>query len=302
VFFFMPIINLWNYKIYPRPPTPDLSNYYYNSNKIPFYHGSIKSPINPIFYSSILNLADHCLISQHYTMKPPFGRIGGKSRIAKIIINMFPPKYSVYVEPFFGVGHVFFEKKKTGNEVINDLDPDMYNVFKGIQEHGNYIETHIYRDGLTKSQFYTLKNKTDIFSLLLKYRHSFFNNGRSFNGSRTSQQSWRANFAQLQERLRGVQIFNEDYSKIIRHFDSPGTFFYLDPPYENSNDYSNSVKPEDIANVLRHIKGRFMLSYNDSPCIRNIFKDYNIQEIETNYSNNQYIQRRSVNELIITNY
>ena len=51
-------------------------------------------------------------------------------------------------------------------------------------------------------------------------------------------------------------------------------------------------------NALKNIKGKFMLSYNDSPTIRNIFKNYNIQSIITKYQS----PPREVVELIITNY
>ena len=60
-------------------------------------------------------------------------------------------------------------------------------------------------------------------------------------------------------------------------------FFYLDPPYEESKDYPNAVNPIDVYNAVKKIKGKFMLSYNDSPLIRNIFKNYNIQSIITKY-------------------
>lgn len=67
-------------------------------------------------------------------------------------------------------------------------------------------------------------------------------------------------------------------------------------------DYKNYVEPEDVFTALKNIKGKFMLSYNDSLHIRKIFKAYNLEVIETAYEHTNSIGKRNVNELIITNY
>ena len=77
----------------------------------------------------------------------------------------------------------------------------------------------------------------------------------------------------------------------------------MDPPYDSSNDYDNYISPEQMYDEVKKIKGRFLLSYNDNPNIRKIFKEYNIYKIETNYSPTKYIkQYRVIKELAITNY
>ena len=64
---------------------------------------------------------------------------------------------------------------------------------------------------------------------------------------------------------------------MISHFDTPETFFYLDPPYEGSNDYgSGRIHPEEVFEIVKKIRGKFLLSYNDSPNIRRIFKGFHI--------------------------
>ena len=88
-------------------------------------------------------------------MKAPFGRIGGKSKSANTIISLFPNKFDVYVEPFFGAGSVFFRKPFINKvEVINDLDKNIYQVLKLIQSKN--IDNSINRD-ISREYFNSIK-------------------------------------------------------------------------------------------------------------------------------------------------
>ena len=58
---------------------------------------------------------------------------GAKNRLAKWIVSHIP-QHKIYVEPFFGSGAVFFNKEKCYNEIINDIDDDIYNFFKNLRE------------------------------------------------------------------------------------------------------------------------------------------------------------------------
>src|ERR1019366_6276403 len=67
------------------------------------------------------------------------------------------------------------------------------------------------------------------------------------------------------ERLLGVQIEHLPYDEVIRRYDRPGTFFYLDPPYYDIRLYHYNLEHEDfaqMAELLRGIKGKFLLSLN----------------------------------------
>jgi DNA adenine methylase len=235
-------------------------------------------------------------------MNPPIARIGGKSRIAKQIIELFPPDntYTTYIEPFVGAGNIIYRIPYNPKhlEIVNDLDNDMYRIFKGIQMYGYHLRERLPKTLITKEQFINLKNKKDIISLILRYKISYMGAGKYINPSIKSTPFKTTKFNELQERLKNVNIFNEDFTTIINQFNNKKAFFYLDPPYEESKDYPNAVNPIDVYNAVKKIKGKFMLSYNDSPLIRNIFKNYNIQSIITKYQS----PPRDVVELIITNY
>ena len=58
-------------------------------------------------------------------------RMGNKTRISKEIIKQFP-NHSIYIEPFFGAGGMFFNKPKVKYNIVNDLDSDVFNLFNVV--------------------------------------------------------------------------------------------------------------------------------------------------------------------------
>ena len=72
---------------------------------------------------------------------------------------------------------------------------------------------------------------------------------------------------------------------------------------EGVSDYKDFVSPNDLYKSLQGLKGKFMLSYNDSANIRKIFGKYNVRKIKTKYAGvGQEGGLRNKTELIITNY
>jgi DNA adenine methylase len=90
----------------------------------------------------------------------------------------------------------------------------------------------------------------------------------------------------LHSRLSGVVIECLDFAEFIRRYDTPGTLFYLDPPYWGcEGDYGKTLfsreRFEDLANALRPLKGRFILSLNDVQGVRETFAGFEFQEVKT---------------------
>ena len=93
----------------------------------------------------------------------------------------------------------------------------------------------------------------------------------------------------LHSRLAGVVIECLPWADFIRRYDGPGTLFYLDPPYWGcETDYGKAVFEradfERLAAALRTLQGRFIMSINDVPAIRETFAGFAMQEVETTYS------------------
>lgn len=95
-------------------------------------------------------------------------------------------------------------------------------------------------------------------------------------------------------------IEHRDFEEIINEYDSVDTFFYLDPPYFKKEYYYDMEHDVEFHNrifdVLKNIKGKFLLSYQNHPYIINLYKSYNIK-----YNDNDTNMFRS-KEILISNY
>ena len=112
---------------------------------------------------------------------------------------------------------------------------------------------------------------------------------------------------QLQKRMANVVVENQDFEKLIRHYDRPDAFFYLDPPYYSSEHmYEVEFRWDDhlrLQRTLRSIKGKFLLSYNDCPEIRELYRDYGIVDFKRVHSMAQRFEAgKEFPELLIANY
>jgi DNA adenine methylase len=108
-------------------------------------------------------------------------------------------------------------------------------------------------------------------------------------------------------RLSRVYVENRPFDVIINRFDKPDTFFYCDPPYYGCENYYGKgiFSREDfqkLRDILSSIKGKFILSINDTPEIRKLYKDFRREVVSTTYSAGGANKKKSVNELLIMNY
>ena len=245
----------------------------------------------------------------YYYMITIFCRVGKKTQIKDKIISKIPDNFDLYVEPFVGSGAIFLnldlENKKS---IINDLD-------KTITQGHNAIKSGITLDPKTfifSGNQENFSNKT-VTSINDKFLKSVIITCGTFGGkgygkiykpiTESSFKKKIKHALKQKEFYKNTRIFNTDYKKLIKKFDNNKTFFYLDPPYENSKNLykDESFDFQELSNILKNIKGRFLLSLNDSPNIRNIFKNYNIVSLFVKGSNSSNIGNDR-KELLISNY
>jgi DNA adenine methylase len=65
-------------------------------------------------------------------LKSPINRIGGKYYLTGWI-TQYIPEHTCYVEPFCGAGHLLFSKEPSPVEILNDIDNNLVNLYKVIQ-------------------------------------------------------------------------------------------------------------------------------------------------------------------------
>lgn len=112
----------------------------------------------------------------------------------------------------------------------------------------------------------------------------------------------------LHTRLSGVVIECLDWSQFILRYDGPGTLFYLDPPYWGcEGDYGDDLFSRRdfaaMASQLSRLEGRFLLSLNDVPEVRDIFGAFTLTPVQTTYTVGKTSETRGNRaELIISNF
>nr|WP_295470271.1 DNA adenine methylase [Mesorhizobium sp.] len=237
---------------------------------------------------------------------PPAAYIGGKRRLAAELvrrIDLVP--HRTYAEPFVGMGGVFFRRsRQPPAEVVNDRNGEVANLFRILQRHyPQFIDTLRFQvtgrrefERLKASDPSTLTDLERAGRFLYLQRTAFGGKvaGQTFGVSPGSGGGFNLNrlvpvLEAIHERLAGVIIENLDWLAFIRRYDRPETLFYLDPPYWGSeDDYGKEIfyrsQFEALAEVLRHIKGQFILSINDVPEIRATFEGFRMDEVGLRYS------------------
>ena len=222
------------------------------------------------------------------SLKGLIGRTGGKSRLKKKIRAMIPP-HTTYIEPFVGGGSVFFSAPADPNikEVINDKDKEVAQIYLDVKNFGDKI-TDIKPP--TKEEFNRLRDKKNFSSPLERLKrnlilslYSFRSDRRNFAFSKAREPvihtrgRTQKRYDKYKERLKNTRILNQDYKTVIKKYDNPNAFIYLDPPYSTAgenNDYnSNDVPIEEIINLLKTVKGKFILSYDNNATAKKLARD-----------------------------
>ena len=232
--------------------------------------------------------------------------LGGKRNLAKricAIIDAMP--HLTYCEPFVGMGGIFLRRSmRPRSEVINDRGRDVSNLFRILQRHYPQFLEVLRFQLTTRAEFNRLvdtnpETLTDLeraarFLYLQRTAFGGKVSGRNFGVAkdrpgRFNLTTLEPMLEDLHSRLAGVVIECLDWSDFITRYDGPGTLFYLDPPYWGcEDDYGKAMfAREDFARMaeqLRGIKGRFLLSINDVPEVRAVFGGFEFKEVMTTYT------------------
>lgn len=225
------------------------------------------------------------------SLKPIIAYGGSKRKLLKYILPLFS-EHKTYVEPFIGGGAVYFAKHPSEIEVISDLNSTLIDFYTTIRD-TSYFDIS---DEPILDSIEAIQNRVNLPTItptdkVIKYITLMCNG--IVCGNPTKKVSRNINpmkkmkiIEKYTQRLKNTHIFNLSYQHIIEKYDSEETLFYLDPPYQNSKSWYSHNKMDyvELKNILDKIKGRFILSINDSPEIRELFKDYYIRSITVKLS------------------
>lgn len=235
--------------------------------------------------------------------RPVAPYLGGKRVLAKRIAERIEAIEHVrYVEPFVGMGGVFFRRSARPKlEVINDVNRDVVNLFRILQRHYQQLLDVLKFQLYSRADFERLiatdpDQLTDLeraarFLYLQKAGFGGMGQhfGTDFGSSKWSLSKVEPLLEAAHERLDGVLIDRLDFGACIERYDSrSGTLFYCDPPYWGcTDDYGKDVFSvadfERLRDLLEGIQGRFILSLNDTPEVRELFGRFDLEEVSLNY-------------------
>ncbi len=247
--------------------------------------------------------------------------LGGKSRLTDQIIKRMP-EHECYVEVFAGAAWLLFRKEESKTEIINDINGDLVTLYRVIKNHLDEFVRYFRWILVSREEFNRFRNTppevlTDIqraarFYYLLKTGFGAKVSNPTFSIAPSSPS--RLNLLRIEEelstahlRLSRVYIENAPFEKVLTRFDRPTTFFYLDPPYYHcEEDYGKGIfKREDfgkLRDILTGIKGKFIMSLNDTPEVRSLYKEFRTATVKTTYSATQKGATNGISEVLIMNF
>lgn len=248
--------------------------------------------------------------------RPLIPWMGGKRRLARHIIPMFPP-HQCYVEPFAGAAAIFFMKPPAKVEVLNDVHSELVTLYRVVRRHRAEFERHC-ADLLTSRELYGWLRDTPPAALTdIERAVRFYALQKMGFGGKVASPSFGAattspprlnpgrvphDLALAEQRLARVYIEHLDWAECVRRYDRPHTLFYCDPPYWQTEGYGVDFGLEQyelLARLARSIKGRMVISVGDVPAMREVFAGLRMETVQTCYTVGGGAKAKPVGELVI---
>jgi len=246
--------------------------------------------------------------------------IGGKSRLVRSLLPLIPP-HKCYVEVFGGGAQLLFAKEPSRVEIYNDIDGRLVNLFLVVRDRGREFQDRlatlpysrrVYREYKTHEEIGDpLEDAVRFFYVVRGSFGGEYGTGWSYGTVKNEAKRYFYVMSQLglvSKRLENVQIEELDFRECIKRYDRPWTLFFCDPPYYVVKAYKysfNEKDHEDLAKLLRRVKGKWLLTYNDHPRIRHLYAGFPLLVKKLSVQGalvKDKKSRRTWDQLIIANY
>jgi DNA adenine methylase len=222
-------------------------------------------------------------------------------------IISYMPSHRVYVEPYGGGAAVLLRKGRVHEEIYNDLDGDVVNLFRVVRDNGHELVSLIELTPYSREEYMQSYVETD--DPLERARRTIIRAfmGRGSNGAtgrlsktgalatgfkgktrgagKTAAKVWAdypESLVKVIERLHGVVIENKDALEIIESHDCKDALFYVDPPYvlstrDSGKDYRHEMTDDDhiaLYEKLNLVEGMVIISGNQSELYERLHKGW----------------------------
>jgi len=262
--------------------------------------------------------------------KTPVTYYGGKQRMLEHILPLIP-EHRLYAELFFGGGAVYFAKEPSAIEVINDRDDFVINFYRVLKlrfdELKAEVEASLSSRSIHRKANYIYRNP-DLYCELKKAWALWYLACNSFSGKLSG--GWKYDRVEnkdaqvlvnrkvlfndaLVRRIEHTQIESEDAIKVLMSRDCRHAFFYIDPPYIDSDQghyagYTHQMFI-NLLEALAVVKGKFMLSCFPGDIIMQyaakygwIVKSFDKVNYSSRTTHESGVRKKGKTELLVMNY
>jgi len=213
----------------------------------------------------------------------------------KQIIPAITP-HVCFCEPFAGGLAVLFAKERSKVEIVNDVNGDLVALYRNLQYHLPALLGELDWLFSSRQNLMEFKQQPGLTELqraarfLLMNRTSFAGNMRSFGVVKTARDSVAFDhkaiaplLARANDRLDGVVVEHLPYERCLKNYDSPDTFFFMDPPYLNADtgayDGWSEAKMREFSGRVRSLQGNWITTVDDSEFNRKLFSGCAIKPV-----------------------
>lgn len=226
---------------------------------------------------------------------------GGKRRLLKSLLSDIPEHQS-YVEAFAGGAALLLAKNPASAEVLNDINGELIRLYRCVRHHLDELVRQfrwalVSREMFKWCQLQHVDTLTDI-----QRAARFYYLQRTAWGGKVEGQTFgigaqsppRLNLLRMEEdlsqahlRLARVTIECLPWRECIARYDRGGALFFFDPPYWQTEGYGMPFPMadyEELAEVMRGLKGSAILTINDHPAMRRVFKGLRAERVGICYT------------------
>jgi DNA adenine methylase len=265
---------------------------------------------------------------------------GGKRQLLPLIGLDLPRSYSSYCEPFAGGAALLFHLQPQ-KAIINDLNADLINLYRVIKSDVAMLIKHLSLHENDKSYFYKIRaidrdeamygqwSDAQRAARLLYLNRTCFNGLYRVNkkGQFNTPYGRYKNPGILNERVlydvhhyfndNHIEFYNLDFMDFFNNIVlEPGSFVYLDPPYDPFEEQGNFVQYQaegfgkerqlqlkQICDTLTQREIKFMLSNSATPYIMDLYQNYHIELVKAKrIIASQVANRLAIDEVLVRNY
>lgn len=267
-------------------------------------------------------------------LRPIIKWAGGKTKLLPAIKELLPEDFDdlMFIEPFFGAGSVGLALKPK-KAIYSDANSELINFHRVVARHPSRLIETYYSFRCTKEAFMRVRawdrepdfwkrDSVDRAARFLFLNKTCFNGLYRVNLKGHFNTSWgkknelpninTKNLYAVSDYLKqeDIGILNLGFQET---YPAPGEFWYLDPPYLEEGVYNRYTKDEfglkqheelvTLCDRIDDTGSRFMASNLDTPQVRELYKDYNLHEVNVHHViGGKQSRRKFAKELLITNY